>query len=347
LDEREAVFHLFFRKNPFQSGFSIACGLAGIIEYIETFQLEEELTYLATLKGGTSLQEQRPTARDGRASCAAGFSDDQYGAGGGKIVRIKKFYSFSKKRGYALDIVFEVHYVAFNENTPMAHSYEYPRAALTVDCVVFGFDEGDLKLLLIQRGIEPFAGKWALPGGFVRVEENLDEAALRELQEEAGVGKVYLEQLYTFGEPKRDPRERVVTVAYYALVKLGDHRIKGATDAHSAAWFAVSDLPRVAFDHHEIIDVALERLKSKVRYEPIGFELLAPKFTLTQLQHLYETILETTLDKRNFRKKILGMDLLTETDEIEQDVAHRAARLYRFDEAKCRHLKKKGFNFEL
>jgi 8-oxo-dGTP diphosphatase len=229
----------------------------------------------------------------------------------------------------------------------MAHSYEYPRPALTVDCVVFGFDEGDLKVLLIQRDLEPFAGKWALPGGFVRVEESLDQAALRELQEETGVGKVYLEQLYTFGEPKRDPRERVVTAAYYALVKLSDHRIKGATDARNAAWFSISDLPRVAFDHEGIIETALRRLKGKVRYEPIGFELLPPKFTLTQLQHLYETILETTLDKRNFRKKILGMNLWIETDEIEQDVAHRAARLYRFHEAKYRQLEKEGFNFEL
>src|SRR5277367_5965249 len=143
----------------------------------------------------------------------------------------------------------------------MAHTYEYPRAALTVDCVVFGFDEGDLKLLLIQRGLEPFLGKWALPGGFVRVEESLDAAALRELQEETGVGRVYLEQLYTFGEPKRDPRERIVTVAYYALVKLSDHRIKGATDARNAAWFDINDLPRVAFDHEEVIEKALLRLK--------------------------------------------------------------------------------------
>jgi len=229
----------------------------------------------------------------------------------------------------------------------MSFTYEYPRGALTVDCVLFGFDEGDLKLLLIQRDLEPFAGTWALPGGFVRVEESLEEAARRELQEETGVARVYLEQLYTFGAPERDPRERVVTVAYYALVKLSNHRVKAATDARNAAWFAVSDLPGVAFDHEDIIETALERLKSKLRYEPVGFELLPPKFTLTQLQHLYETILETPLDKRNFRKKLLGMGLLIETDEIEQDVAHRAARLYRFDEAKYKQLRKKGFNFEL
>ncbi len=229
----------------------------------------------------------------------------------------------------------------------MAHTYEYPRAALTVDCVVFGFDEGDLKLLLIQRDLEPFAGKWALPGGFVRVEESLEEAARRELQEETGVTRIYLEQLFTFGRPDRDPRERVVTIAYYALVKLSGHSVKAATDARNAAWFDVCDLPRLAFDHEAIIETALQRLKGKVRYEPIGFELLPPKFTLTQLQHLYETIIEGPLDKRNFRKKILSMDLLIETDEIEQDVAHRAARLYRFDENKYKQLKKKGFNFEL
>jgi len=229
----------------------------------------------------------------------------------------------------------------------MTHTYDFPRAALTVDCVLFGFDDGDLKLLLIQRGLEPFLGKWALPGGFVRVDESLDEAALRELQEETGVSRVYLEQLYTFSELSRDPRERVITVAYYALVKLSNHQVKAATDANNAAWFSINDLPSVAFDHEEIIDKALHRLKGKVRYEPIGFELLPKKFTLTQLQHLYETILETSIDKRNFRKKILGMDLLHETDEIEQDVAHRAARLYRFDEAKYKQLKRRGFNFEL
>ena len=229
----------------------------------------------------------------------------------------------------------------------MMYAYQHPRAALTVDCVVFGFDEGDLKILLIQRDLEPFAGTWALPGGFVGVEESLEEAARRELEEGTGLVKVYLEQLYTFAEPDRDPRERVVTVAYYALVKLSSHRVKAATDARHAAWFAVSDLPRLAFDHEAIIEAALQRLKGKVRYEPIGFELLPPMFTLTQLQHLYETILEAPLDKRNFRKKTLSMDLLFETEQIEQDVAHRAARLYRFDESKYKQLKKKGFNFEL
>jgi len=229
----------------------------------------------------------------------------------------------------------------------LAYTYEYPRPSVTVDCVVFGLDEDDLKVLLIQRNLEPFGGKWALPGGFVKLFESLDEAARRELKEETGVDHARLEQLYTFGDVSRDPRERVITVAYYALANLADHKVKAATDARHAAWFPVDELPTLAFDHKHILDVALERLKGKVRYQPIGFELLPEKFTLTQLQRLYEKILERDLDKRNFRKKILGMDLLIETDEIEQDVAHRAARLYRFDEKKYRRLVQKGFNFEI
>lgn len=229
----------------------------------------------------------------------------------------------------------------------MPHTYEYPRPALTVDCVVFGLDEGDLKVLLIQRDLKPFEGRWALPGGFVRVEESLDAAARRELVEETGLEDIYLEQLYTFGAPGRDPRERVVSVAYYALVSLAEHKPQAATDARQAAWFSVDDAPNLAFDHEHILDLALIRLRGKVRYEPIGFELLPAKFTLGQLQHLYEVILEERLDKRNFRKKILGMGLLVDTGEIQQDVAHRAARLYRFDERKYQQLKRRGFSFWL
>jgi 8-oxo-dGTP diphosphatase len=229
----------------------------------------------------------------------------------------------------------------------MPFTYQYARPAVTVDCVVFGLDDEDLKVLLIQRDIEPFAGRWALPGGFVKMDETLEESALRELREETGLTKVFLEQLYTFGNPGRDPRERVVTVAYYALVKLLDHQVQAATDARSAAWFAVDDLPKLCFDHEDIVATALKRLQGKVRYQPIGFELLPPKFSLTQLQRMYEVILERELDKRNFRKKVLSLDILHELDEVEQDVAHRAARLYRFDERKYRQLVKDGFNFEL
>jgi 8-oxo-dGTP diphosphatase len=221
------------------------------------------------------------------------------------------------------------------------------QAHVTVDCVVFGLDEQDLKILLIQRGYEPFKGSWAIPGGFVNADESLEAAALRELKEETGVQDVFLEQLYTFGDVHRDPRRRIVTVAYYALVNLRDHTIKAATDASNAAWFGVDDIPKLAFDHARIVETALRRLRGKVRYEPIGFELLPEKFTLTQLQRMYEKILEQDIDKRNFRKKILGMELLKELDEVQVDVAHRAARLYRFDEKKYRQLREKGFNFEI
>ncbi len=229
----------------------------------------------------------------------------------------------------------------------MTFSYEYARPALTVDCVVFGLDDEDLKVLLIERALKPFEGKWALPGGFVRVDETVDDAARRELAEETGLEKVFLEQLYTVGDLDRDPRERVVTVAYYALVRLSEHRVKAATDAREALWFSLDDLPKLAFDHDQILEMASQRLRGKVRYQPIGFELLPKRFTLRQLQQLYEIVLDRELDKRNFRKKILGMGILVELDEVEKDVAHRAARLYRFDKASYRRMEKQGFNFEI
>lgn len=229
----------------------------------------------------------------------------------------------------------------------MPFAYDHARPALTVDGVVFGLDDADLKVLLIQRDLEPFAGRWALPGGFVHLDETLDQAVRRELQEETGLTNVFLEQLYTIGDVARDPRERVITVAYYALVRLSDHQVQAATDARNAAWFAIDDLPRLAFDHEAIVAMALQRLQGKVRYQPIGFELLPPKFSLTQLQRMYEIILERELDKRNFRKKVLSLDILQDLDEVEQDVAHRAARLYRFDERTYRQKVKDGFNFEL
>ena len=229
----------------------------------------------------------------------------------------------------------------------MPHTYQYPRAALTVDCVVFGFDDGELKVLLIQRALQPFKGKWALPGGFVRVNETLDDAARRELGEEAGLNNVFMEQLYTFGTVNRDPRERVVSIAHYALVKLSDHRAKAATDAANAEWFPISKVPKLAFDHADILATALARLKAKVRYQPIGFELLPPKFTLSDLQHLYEAVLGADLDKRNFRKKVLGFGLLVPLKETQMAGRHRPAQLFQFDTDKYEKLKKRGFNFEL
>ena len=229
----------------------------------------------------------------------------------------------------------------------MPHTYEYPRAALTVDCVVFGFDEGELKVLFIQRGLAPFKGQWALPGGFVRVNETLDNAARRELSEETGLKNVFLEQLYTFGAVKRDPRERVVSVAYYALVKLADMHTRAATDAADALWFPVSSPPRLAFDHTTILDTALARLRGKLRWQPVGFELLPPKFTLSQLQHLYEAVLGTTLDKRNFRKRVLALHLLIPLKETHMSGTHRPAQLFRFDPEKYQRLTRRGFHFEI
>jgi 8-oxo-dGTP diphosphatase len=229
----------------------------------------------------------------------------------------------------------------------MPFSYQYPRAALTVDCVVLGYDEGELRVLLIERGLEPFKGRWALPGGFVRLEETLDQAARRELAEETGLTDVFLEQLYSFGEVDRDPRERVVSVAYYALVKLSDHRAKAATDAADAKWFPVSSLPKLAFDHSDILATALARLKGKVRYQPIGFELLPAKFTLSQLQNLYEAVLGTELDKRNFRKKVLGLDLINPLREKQTGGRQRPAQLFQFDAKRYEKLKQLGFNFEV
>lgn len=231
----------------------------------------------------------------------------------------------------------------------MSFSYEYARPALTVDCVVFGLDadEIDLQVMLIRRDLEPFKSQWALPGGFVHIDEELDAAARRELREETGITNLYLEQLYTFGTLGRDPRERIVTVAYFALVRMSDHNVQAATDAADAAWFSIHDVPSLAFDHDQIFAMGLERIRGKVRYKPIGFELLPEKFTLTQLQQVYEAILGEELDKRNFRRKVQKTGLVLETGEVQKDVAHRAAQLYRFDKKQYRALERKGFNFEI
>ncbi len=229
----------------------------------------------------------------------------------------------------------------------MSFTYEFPRGALTVDCVVFGFDGGELKILLIQRGVEPFKGEWALPGGFVDPGETLDEAALRELKEETGLENVFLEQLYTFGAVNRDPRERVVSVAYVALVQPDDHTTVARTDADDAKWFPLSNIPQLAFDHSDILAMGIKRLRGKLRYEPIGFELLPGKFTLPELQKLYESVLGTELDKRNFRKKVLSFGLLIPLDEKRRDGPHRPAQLYRFDPGRYEELKNEGFLFEI
>lgn len=207
------------------------------------------------------------------------------------------------------------------------------RPSVAVDTIIFTVDGKDLKVLLIKRKIEPFKGMWAIPGGFVRMGETLEQAARRELFEETNVSNIYLEQLYTFGDPGRDPRAWVVTIAYFALISSERLEIKADTDAEDVDWFSMYSLPPLAFDHEKILKYALERLRNKLSYTTIGFQLLPKKFTLTEIQKVYEIILNKPIDKRNFRKKILSENMLTELEETKMDGVHRPARLYQFKEA--------------
>jgi len=231
----------------------------------------------------------------------------------------------------------------------MANPIDRKKINISVDCVIFGFDESDadLKVLLIERGQEPFYSQLALPGDLVNLNEDIDDAALRVLLELTGLEKIYLEQLFTFGNITRHPLARVVTVAYYALIKPSDFTLQPSSFAKRAEWRSIAEIKELAFDHFKILSSALTRLKSKIRYQPIGFNLLPKKFTLTQLQNLYETILDTDFDKRNFRKKILSMDLLIPLSEKQEGVSHRAAQLYKFDISLYERLQAVGFNFAL
>jgi len=204
---------------------------------------------------------------------------------------------------------------------------DYEQPSVTCDLAVFTVREDSLSILLVKRGIEPFKNKWALPGGFVNNEESIDSAAKRELKEETGISDVYLEQLYTFGEVGRDPRGRVITVSYIALVNSDEIKLTPSTDAVEAKWFNVKDLPSLAFDHKKIIDYAIQRLKWKFEYTPVAFSLLSKKFSLTDLQKIYEIVFDKEFDKRNFRKKILSLNILKE-EGLQTNVAYRPAMLY-------------------
>jgi 8-oxo-dGTP diphosphatase len=218
--------------------------------------------------------------------------------------------------------------------------------SLSVDCIIFGFDREELKILLIERATEPSKGMWALPGGFVRPDEDLDHSAKRALQELTGLSNIYMEQFHAFGDVNRYPEGRVISAAYYALTKIDDYNLRPSSTAKEARWHPLSKTPKLVFDHNKILHMGLEKLKNKVKFQPVGFELLPKKFTLTELQKLYEAILEIELDKRNFRKKILSMELLIKLNESQKNVAHRAARLYKFDKIKYKELVAKGFIFE-
>nr|WP_299035658.1 NUDIX domain-containing protein [uncultured Tenacibaculum sp.] len=218
---------------------------------------------------------------------------------------------------------------------------------VAVDAVVFGYQQKELSVLLIKRGFEPFKGAWALPGGLVLENESLEHAVERELLEETGVTIDYLEQLYTFGTPKRDPRNRVISVTYFGLVSPNHFKISANTDAAEVQWFPIHELPKLAFDHTRILTTALQRLQNKINYQPIGFELLKKEFPFSDLENLYQTILNQKIDRRNFRKKIMSFGILTETDKIHQPSSGRPAKLFKFNAKKYKELEKKGFHFEI
>ncbi len=211
---------------------------------------------------------------------------------------------------------------------------QYDRPSVTVDVLLFTVEKGELRILLVKRNEAPFESSWALPGGFVHMNESLDEAATRELVEETGVKGLYLEQLYTFGNPKRDPRTRVITVTYMALAAKAEWKLKSTGDANAADFFSIDKLPKLAFDHAEILKYGLQRLRNKLGYTNIVLGLLPGSFTLTDLQKIYEIILKTTIDKRNFRKKILSTGLIVASGKKLEGIAHRPAMLYSFKNKK-------------
>jgi ADP-ribose pyrophosphatase YjhB (NUDIX family) len=225
-------------------------------------------------------------------------------------------------------------------------TYDAQKHILALDCIVFGFDEDQLKLLMIKRRIEPHKNDWSLMSGFVRVDESLDEAARRILLGLTGLSNVYLEQLYTFGDTYRDPIDRVVSVAYYALIKI-DNYDREIVKQNGAVWFPAEGHPDLVFDHGDMAQMALNKLRRKCRTQPIGFELLPEKFTIPQLQSLYEAILMKKFDKRNFRKKLLSMNLLDKLDEKDKENSKKGAFLYRFNKERYEALTKMGFSFEL
>lgn len=224
------------------------------------------------------------------------------------------------------------------------YTYDYPRPAVTTDCVIFGYDGKELKVLLIERGIEPFKGCWAFPGGFLNMDEDALAGARRELKEETGLENAFIEQFHTFSEPGRDPRGRVITIAHYTLVKIQE--VEGGDDAAQARWFPIGEVPPLAFDHDRILRMAMSRLKERIHFEPVGFELLPDVFTMPQLQNLYEAILEVHFDRRNFASKMLKLGILEDTGDRPAGASSRIPVSYRFNKEKYNELKAKGFRLE-
>ena len=224
------------------------------------------------------------------------------------------------------------------------YHYKYPHPSVTTDCVIFGFDGTRMKVLLVQRGIEPYKGRWAFPGGFLQMDESAEEGALRELREETGLSGAFIRQFHTFSAPDRDPRERVITIAFYALVRIEE--VTGGDDAADARWFALDEVPQLAFDHDQILRTAEQALRQQIHFEPVGFELLPEKFTLRELQNLYEAILGVRFDKRNFSNKINRLGLLEPLDEKVNPSRKKEATLFRFNKPKYDELTQKGFRLE-
>ncbi|UZR98793.1 NUDIX hydrolase [Chondrinema litorale] len=217
---------------------------------------------------------------------------------------------------------------------------------VALDCIIFGFDKKELKLLVIKRDFEPSKGNWSLVGGFLQPDEDLDISAKNLLQHLTGLSNIFMEQLHCFGNVQRDPGERVISVAYYALIKLEEHD-QELVESHNGKWFTLEEMPDLIFDHNEMIMKALQRLRQKARYQPIGFELLPDKFTIPELQLLYEVIHQTNFDRRNFSKKILSKGILKKLNEKQKETSKKGAFLYKFDKKKYEALVVKGFNFEL
>lgn len=219
--------------------------------------------------------------------------------------------------------------------------------ALSIDCVIFGFKNAELSLLLVKHGQGTTKGQWALPGGWITYNESLRAAAYRILVAQTSVENIFLEQFKTFGEVDRFPNKRVITVCYYALVNIETVKLQPGPSVLEVTWFTIRSIPKIAFDHNKILDNCFKHLQHKVLHEPIGFNLLPKKFTLLHLQELYEAILGKDLDKPNFRRKFLKMNLLIPCNEKQNDVAHRAANLFRFDKKTYDKLIEKGFSFEV
>ncbi len=225
-------------------------------------------------------------------------------------------------------------------------TYDAQKHLLAIDCIVFGFENDQLKLLMVKRRVEPRKGDWSLMGGFVSLDESLDESARRILYSLTGLNNVYLEQLYTFGDTNRDPLDRVISVNYYALIKINDYD-REIVKHNGAEWFPAESHPDLVFDHNDMVRMALNRLRRRCRTQPIGFELLPEKFSIPQLQCLYETILMQKLDKRNFRKKLLAMNLLDKLNEKDKENSKKGAFLYRFNKERYEQLTSLGLSFEI